>query len=289
MGSDAHYPEERPARTVSVDGFWISRAPVTNRQFAAFVAATGYATLAERAPDPADYPDAAPELLTAGSAVFTPPPHAVDLRQPGHWWRYVPGACWRRPEGPGSSLRGRDDHPVVHIAFEDAEAYAAWRGHRLPTEAEWECAAGGGETEFAWGDELEPDGRRMANTWRGEFPHLHLDGRGTTSPVGAFPANVHGLVDMIGNVWEWTVDFYGQPAAPRSCCAPRNPRNEDAAASVDPRGLAPTPRRVIKGGSHLCAPNYCRRYRPAARHPQEVDTSTSHVGFRCVADAPPPD
>ncbi len=291
MGSDRHYPEEAPAHEVAVDGFWIERAPVTNRRFAAFVRATGHRTLAEQAPSAEDYPDAAPELLTAGSAVFTPPPFAVDLRQPAQWWRYVAGACWRRPSGPGSSTKGLEDHPVVHIAPQDAEAYAAWRGRELPTEAEWEFAARGGlddDAEFAWGETLAPGGRRMANTWQGEFPHLNTDtAHPRTSPVGAYPPNGYGLVDMIGNVWEWTADFYGRPAPQKACCTPRNPRNLDADASRL-GGADGVARRVIKGGSHLCAPNYCRRYRPAARHPQEVDTSTSHVGFRCVARAPPP-
>lgn len=277
MGSNDHYPEEAPVRAATVEGFWIERTPVTNRSFAAFVQATGYVTLAERPPRAEDYPDADPALLKPGSAVFTPPPHAVDLRYPT-WWQYVVGASWRRPEGPGSSIRGREDHPVVHVAYEDALAYAAWKGRSLPTEAQWERAARGGVEglAYAWGDELEPGGRRMANTWRGEFPFLNLEGRVGTSPVGTFPENGYGLVDMIGNVWEWTIDLYDAPATPaKPCCTPQSPTGGPL-------------RRVLKGGSHLCAPNYCRRYRPAARHPQEADTSTSHIGFRCIANAPPP-
>jgi sulfatase modifying factor 1 len=288
MGSDRHYPEEAPARSVEVEPFWIDRTPVTNRRFARFVAATGYVTLAERAPSAADYPDAAPELLRAGSAVFAPPGRAVDLREAWQWWAFTPGADWGHPEGPGSSIRGREDHPVVHVAYEDAEAYAAWRGASLPTEAQWEFAARGGMdgAEYAWGDTLAPAGRQMANTWQGEFPNqnLGLDGFERTSPVDAFPPNGFGILDMIGNVWEWTADFYAAPAPQRSCCTPRNPRNDDVDASRHP--ATNIPRRVLKGGSHLCAPNYCRRYRPAARQPQEIDTSTSHVGFRCVGPAP---
>lgn len=290
MGSDRHYPEERPTRRVAVDPFWIERTPVTNRAFETFVEATGYVTLAERAPAAADYPDAAPDLLLPGSALFTPPGRAVDLRFAGQWWAFTPGADWRHPEGPGSSIRARGDHPVVHVAYEDAEAYAAWRGLWLPTEAQWEFAARGGldGADYAWGDTLNLEGRPMANTWQGRFPNenLALDGFERTSPVDAFPANGFGLLDMIGNVWEWTADFYAAAKPHRSCCTPRNPRNEDRDASVHPHTRIP--RRVLKGGSHLCAPNYCQRYRPAARQPQEVDTSTSHVGFRCVGPAPQP-
>lgn len=282
MGSDHHYPEERPARPVAIDGFRIERTPVTNRQFAAFVRRTGYVTVAERRPSAEDYPDAAPDLLQPGSSVFTPPPYAVDLRAPAQWWAFRPGASWRRPHGHGSSIRGLDDHPVVHVAYEDACAYAGWKGRVLPTEAQWEYAARGGlnGVEFAWGDDLHPEGRVMANTWRGEFPHLNLAAAGSTrtAPVTTYPPNGYGLFDMIGNVWEWTADFFGPHPTERSCCVPRNPRNDAPEARA-------IPRRVVKGGSHLCAPNYCRRYRPPARQPQEVDTATTHVGFRCVAAA----
>jgi formylglycine-generating enzyme len=281
MGSDHHYPEEAPAREVTVDGFWIDRHTVTNAEFARFVRATGHVTVAERAPDPADYPGARPELLVPASTVFRNPGHPVDLGDHYNWWTYVPGADWRHPQGPASSTRKKPDHPVVHVAWADVAAYATWAGKDLPTEAEWELACRGGldGAEFAWGDELNPDGRWMANTWQGEFPHqnLELDGYAGTAPVGRFPANGYGLHDMIGNVWEWTGDWYRPHGdAPHGCCAPSRDR------SVDPRDPAAIPRKVMKGGSHLCAPNYCRRYRPAARMAQPVDTGTSHLGFRCV-------
>jgi len=232
-------------------------------------------------------------MLKAGSLVFVPPGRPVDLRRFENWWTFMFGANWRRPYGPGSSIRGIGDHPVVHVAYRDVEAYAAWAGKSLPTEAEWELAARGGleGAEFAWGDEFAPGGRHLANTWQGAFPNENLkeDGWDRTSPVGAFPANGYGLVDMIGNVWEWTTDWYAaqhevDPAHP--CCAAHDPRGGREDASYDPcQPNIKIPRKVLKGGSHLCAPNYCRRYRPAARHAQPVDTSTSHVGFRCVVRA----
>jgi formylglycine-generating enzyme len=290
MGSDRHYPEESPAHEVSVDGFWIDRTPVTNRDFLQFVNATGYVTFAELKPAAKDYPGALPQMLRAGSLVFTPPPHPVDLRDWSQWWQFKFGANWRRPHGPRSSIAGRHAHPVVHVAYRDAEAYAKWAGKELPTEAEWEFAARGGlaGAEFAWGDEFTPGGRHMANTWQGDFPYRNLktDRYERTSPVGAFPANGYGLYDMIGNVWEWTVDWWSaahvvDPAKP--CCIPLNPRGRREDESYDPcQPEIRIPRKVLKGGSHLCAPNYCRRYRPAARHAEPVDTSTSHVGFRCV-------
>jgi formylglycine-generating enzyme len=290
MGSDRHYPEEAPVHRVTVDGFWIDRTPVTNRAFRKFVEATGYVTFAEIKPDPKDYPGALPHMLKAGSLVFTPPNHPVDLRNIANWWTFMFGANWRRPYGKGSSIRRLDDHPVVHIAYRDAEAYAAWAGKELPAEAEWEYAARGGldQAEFAWGGEFTPGGRRMANTWQGAFPHENLaaDGYARTSPVKAFPPNGYGLFDMIGNVWEWTTDWYSSrhaADAPKACCIPENPRGGLEAGSYDPcQPNIKIPRKVLKGGSHLCAPNYCRRYRPAARHAQPVDTSTSHVGFRCI-------
>lgn len=290
MGSDRHYPEEAPAHRVTVDAFWIDRTPVTNRQFRKFVEATGYVTFAEIAPDPKDYPGALPQMLKAGSLVFSPPSHPVDLRNWGSWWTFEFGANWRRPYGRNSTNRGRDDHPVVHIAYRDAQAYAAWVGKELPTEAEWEYAARGGldGAEFAWGDELTPGGRHMANTWQGAFPqeNLAIDGYKRTSPVEAFPPNGYGLFDMIGNVWEWTADWFASrhaADAPKACCIPQNPRGAREIDSYDScQPLVRIPRKVLKGGSHLCAPNYCRRYRPAARHAQPIDTSTSHVGFRCV-------
>jgi formylglycine-generating enzyme len=290
MGSDKHYPEEAPVHRVIVDSFWIDAAPVTNRQFDEFVRATGHVTFAEIPPDPKDYPGALPHMLYAGSLVFTPPSHRVDLRNWGEWWQFLKGADWRHPYGPGSDIDGLDDHPVVHIAHVDALAYAKWVGKDLPTEAEWEFAARGGldGAEYAWGDEFSPGGKLMANTWHGEFPRENLkpDGYDRTSPVGAFPPNGYGLYDMIGNVWEWTNDWFSQkhrPDAQKACCIPENPRGGRADESFDPaQPKIKIPRKVIKGGSHLCAPNYCRRYRPAARHAEAVDTSTSHLGFRCV-------
>ena len=291
MGSNNHYPEEAPVHSVAVDGFWIDRTPVTNRQFREFVDATGYLTFAEIDPDPKDYPGALPHMLKAGSLVFSPPDKPVDLRNYANWWSFRFGANWRRPYGKGSSIRGLDDHPVVQIAYRDAEAYAAWAGKQLPTEAEWEYAARGGldQAEFAWGDRFMPGSHHMANTWQGEFPQQNLatDGYERTSPVEAFPPNGFGLSDMIGNVWEWTTDWHSTSHtgdAPKACCIPQNPRGALEADSYDPcQPQIRIPRKVVKGGSHLCAPNYCRRYRPAARHPQPVDTSMSHVGFRCIA------
>jgi sulfatase modifying factor 1 len=290
MGSDRHYPEEAPTHSVAVDGFWIDRTPVTNREFRRFINASGHVTFAEIKPNPKDYPGALPHMLKAGSLVFTPPKHQVDLRNWAEWWNFKFGANWRRPYGPRSSISGLDDHPVVHVAYCDAEAYARWAGKELPTEAEWEFAARGGleGAEFAWGDEFAPGGRQMANTWQGAFPHQNfaLDGYERTSPVTAFPPNGYGLYDMIGNVWEWTADWWSakhELDAQKACCIPENPRDGQEEASYDPsQQQIKIPRKVIKGGSHLCAPNYCRRYRPAARHAEPVDTSTSHLGFRCM-------
>ena len=288
MGSEQHYPEERPAHPVKVDGFYIDRRPVTNAEFRRFVEATGHVTFAERAPTREDYPDALDELLVPGSAVFFKPTRRVDLSDCSQWWQYVPGADWRHPEGPETTIEDRLDHPVVHVAYSDVEAFAAWAGKSLPSEAEWELAARGGldGTAYAWGDELCPGGRWMANTWQGEFPwqNLESDGFDRTSPVGSFPPNGYGLLDMIGNVWEWTSDWFSpkHPAPKRPCCAPVNPRGGTRDGSVE-RAVDPRrPRKVLKGGSFLCAPNYCLRYRPAARIPETIDTTTCHVGFRCV-------
>jgi formylglycine-generating enzyme required for sulfatase activity len=293
MGSDDHYPEEAPAHRVSVDSFWIDVTPVTNAQFREFVAATGHVTYAEIAPDPKDYPGALPHMLQAGSLVFTPPGHEVDLRDWSQWWRFTFDATWRAPYGPGSSIEGLDEHPVVHVAYTDALAYARWAGKELATEAEWEVAARGGleAAEFAWGDELTPGERWMANTWQGNFPHQNLaaDGYERTSPVRAYAPNGYGVYDMIGNVWEWTSDWFTAKHTAdkeKACCIPRNPRGGRAQDSYD--ACQPNiriPRKVLKGGSFLCAPSYCRRYRPAARHAQPIDTSTCHVGFRCVVRA----
>ena len=295
MGSDRHYPEEAPAHRVLVDGFWMDREPVTNARFARFVEATGHVTEAETTPKAEDYPGALPEMLFAGSLVFIQPSGPVDLRNISNWWHWVPGADWRHPHGPRSSIDGLEEHPVVHVAYKDAAAFARWEEKTLPTEAEWEFAASGGlvDAEFAWGDVLVPDGRHMANVWQGTFPweNLAADGYVRTSPVGAFPENPYGLVDLIGNVWEWTTDWYvprHTGDAAKACCIPRNPRGAREQESFDPAQPAiRIPRKVLKGGSHLCAHNYCRRYRPAARHPEPVDTSTCHIGFRCIRRTEP--
>jgi formylglycine-generating enzyme len=279
MGSNKFYREERPERAVDVRGFWIDVCVVANADFARFVEATNYVTLAERAPDPAAYPDADPAFLVPGSSVFQTTAGPVDLRDYRAWWSYMPGADWRHPEGPESDISSRADHPVVHVAHEDACAYAAWIGKELPTEAEWEFAARGGleGAIYAWGEEPQPDGRHMANTWQGRFPweNLGSDGWRGTSPVGAFPANAYGLFDMIGNVWEWTSSPFDASAQTQSCCGSANPRTR-------------VETRVVKGGSHLCAPNYCFRYRPAARQSEPIDTATSHIGFRCIDRRRPP-
>lgn len=290
MGSDRHYPEERPVHRVAIDGFWIDRFPVTNERFARFVEATGHRTFAETPPEAKDYPGALRDMLYAGSMVFVQPSGPVDLKNLANWWHYVRGADWRHPYGADSSLTGLQQHPVVHVTYSDTEAFARWEGKELPTEAEWEFAARGGldGAAFAWGNEFLPGDRHRANTWQGEFPWRHdsRDGYERTSPVGVFPPNGYGLFDMIGNVWEWTSDWYQARHPhdePKACCVPRNPRGARAEESSDPdQPSIVIPRKVLKGGSHLCAPNYCRRYRPAARFPQPVDTSTSHIGFRCI-------
>ena len=284
MGSDTHYPEEAPARRVYVDAFDIDATTVTNAQYAEFVRSTGYSTVAERPLDPADFPGAPAENLQPGSMVFTGTRGPVDLRHLSQWWAWTPGASWRRPFGPGSSIDERMNHPVVHVAFEDAEAYAAWAGRRLPTEAEWELAARGGldGARYTWGDEPEAAGVARANYWHGDFPWRADPGYGSTAPVGSFAANGLGLYDMAGNVWEWTADWYQQPEPGDHCCAPSNPRGGTAAASVDPRQPFSAPRKVVKGGSFLCADSYCMRYRPSARRPQMIDTGMSHIGFRCA-------
>ena len=287
MGSDQHYPEEAPAHEVTVEGFWIDKYTVTNEQFAHFVAATGHLTVAERPARADDYPGANPEMLEPSSVVFQKPPHRVDLRNPYGWWTYVAGADWRHPEGPESSIVGREQHPAVHLAHEDAEAYAKWCGKELPTEAEWEFAARGGldGATYAWGEEFEPGGKPMANTWQGEFPwqNLMTDGYERTAPVGQFPPNGYGLYDMIGNVWEWTTDWYEARHVAAPCCASFNPKGGRRDRSYDPETPAiRIPRKVIKGGSFLCAPNYCRRYRPAARMAQAIDTSACHLGLRLI-------
>jgi sulfatase modifying factor 1 len=290
MGSDRHYPEERPAHLVSVEAFWIDARLVANAQFSRFVAETGYRTVAERPLDPALYPGALPGTLVPGALVFHMTDGPVDTRDFSNWWRYVPGACWRHPQGPLSTIDGLENHPVVHVAFEDAEAFAIWAGKSLPTEAEWEIAARGGldGAEYVWGDEFTPGGQHMANTWQGPFPwrNFATDGFTGTSPVGSYPANAYGLSDMAGNVWQWTTDWYSAShmvGKMDACCTPRNPRGANAKTSFDSaQPHIRIPRKVVKGGSFLCAPSYCRRYRPAARQPQMLDTATSHLGFRCA-------
>jgi formylglycine-generating enzyme required for sulfatase activity len=293
MGSARFYPEEAPVTDVEVSAFSIDRAPVTVAEFERFVSDTGYATVAEREPAADEYPDADPDMLVPGSLVFHPTPGPVPLDDPARWWAYVPGADWRHPWGPSSDNRGRADHPVNHVAFEDAGAYAKWAGKELPTEAEWEYAARGGlaSATFSWGEEERPSGRLMANHWQGRFPWMNTGALGWrgTSPVGLFPANGYGLSDMTGNVWEWTSDFYAATTAgetpPSSPCCGHvvNPRVDSPSRSYDAgRPGAHIERMVIKGGSHLCSPGYCLRYRPAARQPEAVDTSTTHIGFRCV-------
>lgn len=291
MGSDDHYAEERPAHQVVVDGFWMDSHEVTVAEFRRFVKDTGYVTTAEGQPDADDFPDADPQLLVAGSMVFTPPAGRIPLDDYRRWWSYVPQANWQRPEGPGSNVGNRNRHPVTHVSYFDACAYAQWAGKSLPTEAEWEFAARGGldRAVYVWGDEREPHRRPGGNVWQGNFPweNLEEDGYAGTSPVGRFRPNGYGLYDMAGNVWEWTRDRFtpshgdsGKNVAPTSpCCIPNNPVQEAAAADA---AVEPYPRRVVKGGSHLCSPNYCDRYRPAARQGHTEDASTGHIGFRCI-------
>ncbi|OYY91798.1 MAG: gliding motility-associated lipoprotein GldK [Sphingomonas sp. 28-66-16] len=297
MGADNFYPEEAPRRRVSVDAFWIDETPVTNRQFACFVDATGHVTHAEMAPRIEDYPGMLPGMDRAGSLVFRKTSGPVDLAQPGNWWHFEFGADWRHPLGPDTSLDGLDlwDHPVVHVAWADAKAYADWAGKALPTEAEHEYAARGGleGKDYAWGDALAPGGAMMANYWQGLFPFANqcLDGWERTSPVKSYASNGYGLYDMIGNTWEWTADWWIDRLAdadPRkthgACCTVSNPRGGKLRDSYDPgKPAIRIGRKVLKGGSHLCAANYCQRYRPAARHPEMIETSTTHIGFRCVA------
>jgi sulfatase modifying factor 1 len=289
MGSDDHYVDEGPAHRVSVDGFWMDRCPVTNERFARFVEESAHITFAELAPKESDYPGARPGKLYAGSLVFEQPAGPVDLRVPT-WWDFRRGANWRHPLGASSDIEDLQQHPVIHVAYSDALMFAEWEGKSLPTEAEWEFAARGGldGAAFAWGNQFMPHGKRMANTWHGDFPRLKKmdDGWIRTSPVTAYPANGYGLHDMIGNVWEWTTDWYRpshQVDGVKSGRIPKNPRVLRQNESYDGRsGRAPIPRKVLKGGSYLSAQNYCRRFRPAARHPEAIDTSACHIGFRCI-------
>lgn len=289
MGENDERPEERPAHRVTLEGFWIDRHEVTNAEFAAFVTATGYVTVAERGIDPADYPGMPPELLQPGGMVFAEPAEVATREDVTQWWRYVPGANWRAPSGPGSSIEGREDHPVVQVAQEDARAYAAWRGRALPSEAQWEYAARGGldGATYSWGETyFDPAQGWQANTWQGSFPVAdgREDGFHGTAPVGCFAPNGYGLHDMAGNVWEYTADWFvpGHPAT--DAHDPPGPP-EALAASF---GGAPGAMVVIKGGSWLCAPNFCARYRPSGRQPQEVGLGSNHIGFRTVLAGPPP-
>jgi sulfatase modifying factor 1 len=291
MGSERFYPDEAPVRRISVAGFWIDPYPVTNTQFAAFVDNTGYVTEAERVPDPALYPGAPPENLVPGALVFVMPPGRVHLGDFTQWWAWTPGADWRHPIGPESSNSASADHPVVQVSHTDAAAYCGWAGRELPTEAEWEFAARGGldGATFTWGDEDPQETQPLANTWQGRFPYenTELDGWTRTSPVGSFPPNGYGLYDMAGNVWEWTDDWYTSERASdtsHACCGPSETRGGTREESLDPgQPDIVIPRKVVKGGSHLCTPQYCYRYRPAARQPQMIDTATSHIGFRTIA------
>lgn len=287
MGSDEFYPDERPAHVAAVDAFWMDVHPVTNEEFGLFVAATGYTTVAERALDPADFPGLSADELVPGSLVFTPTAGPVALDDWRQWWRWEPGASWRHPEGPGSSIDGRAQHPVVQVAFEDATAYADWAGKRLPTEAEFEYAARGGapDAAFAWGAEPFPGGEPQAHTWIGRFPYeLRGEYAGTTAPVGSFPPNGYGLVDTIGNVWEWTSDYYSPRHRVGGTAVHRDGRADLLAATSAEPGSRVS-RRTLKGGSQLCSPEYCLRFRPAARSPQAEDSAATHIGFRCVRDA----
>jgi formylglycine-generating enzyme required for sulfatase activity len=288
MGSERFYPEERPRRRVKVDPFWIDTHLVTNRDFGRFVDATGYRTVAEIPPDPRLY-GLDPNDAYAGSLVFQRTSRPVPLYDHTSWWAFVRGADWRHPAGEASDIATILDHPVVHVAYADAEAYARWAGKSLPTEAEWEFAARGGleDADYAWGDELEPGGMILANYWRGLFPFASLrdGGKHGTTEVGTYPPNGYGLYDMIANVWEWTRDWYAMPASAKrtkNCCTISNPRGGTLTGSVETGGPR-IGRKVLKGGSHLCASSYCQRYRPAARHAQSIDSSASHIGFRCVA------
>ncbi|MDD7910941.1 formylglycine-generating enzyme family protein [Pseudovibrio exalbescens] len=285
MGSEAHYREEAATRQVTVGPFLIKATEVTNAEFQAFVEATGYVTTAEQALDPADYPDVPPDLLKAGSMVFAEPAEKQNLQDFRQWWRYVPGANWRAPSGPGSTIQGKEDHPVVHVSPEDARAYAKWAGGRLPSEAEWEFAARGGldGATYTWGDSYDPSEGWKANTWQGLFPNVDLaeDGHHGTAPVGSFPANGYGLYDMAGNVWEHVADWWvpGHPA--REEIDPQGPPEAIAASFAN---QAVGPMHVVKGGSWLCAPSYCLRYRPAARQSAERSLGSNHIGFRIVKD-----
>jgi formylglycine-generating enzyme required for sulfatase activity len=278
--------DARPVHRVAVDGFWMDRTAVTNEQFARFVEATGYVTVAERTPEARDFPGAPPEKLMAGGVVFTPTKGPVPLDNHLRWWSYVKGANWRHPDGPDSDLQGRENHPVVQVAWDDAVAYAKWAGKRLPTEAEFEFAARGGleRKKYVWGDEFRPDGKWMANIWQGRFPYENTaeDGFRGAAPVGSFPANGYGLSDMAGNVWEWCSDWYRHDYYARLSAGPqpvRNPLGPDDSYDPSEPGTA---KRVMRGGSYLCTDQYCTAYEAGARGKGAPDSGTNHVGFRCV-------
>jgi len=279
--------DARPIHRVYVDGFFMDKTDVTNAQFASFVKATGYVTVAERTPRAEDFPGAPAANLVAGSVVFTPPHHPVPLNDHFQWWNYVRGASWRHPLGPSSDIRGKDDYPVVHVAYEDAEAYAKWAGKRLPTEAEWEFAARGGLSgkPFVWGDEFRPGGKWMANTHQGHFPDSDTadDGVAGIMPVARFAPNGYGLYDMAGNAWQWTSDWYRPDyyVALSAQGVARNPRGPDTPFDPSEPGQA---KRVHRGGSFLCTDQYCSRYLVGTRGKGEVSTGTNHLSFRCVKD-----
>jgi sulfatase modifying factor 1 len=281
MGSEAGQADEQPVHRVTLDGFWLDQFEVTNEKFEQFIRATGYVTVAERKPDPKDFPGAPPENLVPGSVVFTPPPGDVPLDNHFIWWKYVPGANWRHPEGPGSDLKGREKHPVVHVAWFDAMAYAKWAGKRLPTEAEWEYASRGGQEQqpYMWGTEQVPDGKWRANIWQGRFPNENTlaDNYRITAPVGSYAPNGYSLYDMAGNVWEWCSDWYLPDYYERS--PPRNPAGPDTSFDPNEPGV---PKRVQRGGSYLCSDLYCKGYRPSARMKTSPDTGLAHSGFRCA-------
>ncbi len=283
-GSNDYYPDEAPARILRVAPFDLASTPVTNSEFGAFIAASGYVTVAEREIPQELFPGLSAADRAPGSLVFSPTDGPVDLGDWQQWWRWVPGAHWRAPHGPGSSVDDLADHPVVQIAYEDALAYAEWVGGRLPTEDELEYAAGGGRrpAPYAWGEEREPGGRIKANTWRGRFPYRNdgSDGWVGTSPVGTFPPNDFGLYDLIGNVWEWTSTPYSSLRTSSSVAS-----EAGCSCGCGPVGRDVQRMRVLKGGSHLCAPEYCLRYRPAARSPQVEDSAATHIGFRVARDA----